>query len=677
MKKLLTALLALALCLTGTVLAGAEEDLHIYQLGETIEDFTVTALGGQTVTLSELLKEKDMVLLNLWATWCGPCEAEFPAMEAAYEQYQDKVAVVALSTEPEDNDELLAAYVASHGMTFTVGRDEPGFASKFDIQGIPTSVVIDRNGVICLIETGSITNSAIFATIFDMYSSEDYAEPVLLNEAPGLKPTVERADPAALAAALETETAANPEEQFIWPMVTGEADGRTVVTPSNTGVASETTARLDIPLEIVDGSVIAVTAKLNTMPNKDVLSLSVNGIPVKGFSGEMDWFTHAISIEHGGSVTLSLTYKRGSNQDYEEQVFIDSVAVLTGDEAAAALAANPAYPFSDTIAFAPVGENVREIKVDNADILEYLFGVSACYIVNAEEATYAASISRDVDPDVDFFYTDSDGWMVLIREGLTEDGLVFHGSVDKVETTGYAYTCAYLYWNETEDYQGILVFADEANANLFFYQFLTSYGFGDLSWTYPDGTAPAKDLLPETAFDPNTVSTSEYTVRYADQDGNPVSGVTFQVTDNSVNAFTTEENGFVTWWSLPVACEIRTLTLPEGYEGDTETVYNLPEEGGTLTLTLTRAAADGRSDYVVRYVDQDGSPVAGVICQVCDDKTCAIYTSDENGECRFTLDPWAWEIHTQRVPEGYEGDTETVSYASPQGGEMVFTLHKN
>ena len=121
MKKLLTALLALALCLTGTVLAGAEEDLHIYQLGETIEDFTVTALGGQTVTLSELLKEKDMVLLNLWATWCGPCEAEFPAMEAAYEQYQDKVAVVALSTEPEDTEEILAEYAASHGMTFAVG----------------------------------------------------------------------------------------------------------------------------------------------------------------------------------------------------------------------------------------------------------------------------------------------------------------------------------------------------------------------------------------------------------------------------------------------------------------------------------------------------------------------------------------------------------------------------
>ena len=156
-----------------------------------------------------------------------------------------------------------------------------------------------------------------------------------------------------------------------------------------------------------------------------------------------------------------------------------------------------------------------------------------------------------------------------------------------------------------------------------------------------------------------------------------MAGVTFQVTDNSVNTFTTGEDGFVTWWSLPVACEIQTLALPEGYEGDTGTVYSLPEEGGTLDLTLTRAAADGPSDYVVRYVDQNGSPVAGVICQVCDDKTCSLFTSDGNGECRFTLDPYAWEIHTLRVPKGYEGDTETVTHASPAGGEMVFTLHKN
>ena len=676
MKKLLAALIALALCLTGFVMAGAEDDFHIYQLGETIEDFTVTAIDGQTVTLSELLKEKDMVLLNLWATWCGPCEAEFPAMEEAYEQYQDRIAIVALSCDPEDTDEMLADYAAEHGMTFYVGHDEPDFATKFDITGIPTSVVIDRNGIICFIECGSMPDAATFAMIFDMFVGEDYAEPVLLTETPGMLPTVDREDPAPLAAALEVETVANPEIPYIWPMVSKEADGRTVVTPSNTEVPSVTTAELDIPLTIPDDCVLAVTAKLSTDPSNDCLYLNINGIPVKGFSGEMDWFTYALPVEHGGNVTLTLSYKRTSNMEYEDKVFIDSVAVLTGNEAAAALAANPVYPFSDTVSLTPVGENIREINVNDPVMMEYLIGTTAFYIINGDEATYTATVNKDFDPDVDIFYSDSDGQMTLIRDGLTEDGLVFTGSVDAAETTGYAYTGAFLYWNNYEDYLGVTVFKDEANANYFFYEFLPSYGFEGLSWTYPDGTAPAKDLYPEGILDPDTINTSEYTVRYEDQDGNPVAGVTFQITDDSTTLFTTEEEGQVTWWSWPTVCDIQTIEIPAGYEGDTESVYTISEEGGILVLTLTRVSSSGQSDYVVRYVDQDGNPVAGVMCQVCDDKTCSLFPSDENGECRFTLDPYAWEIHTLRVPEGYEGDTETVTYASPEGGEIVFTLNK-
>ncbi len=41
-------------------------------MGDKIQDFTVTTFDGKTVTLSEVLKEKDMVLINIWATWCGP-----------------------------------------------------------------------------------------------------------------------------------------------------------------------------------------------------------------------------------------------------------------------------------------------------------------------------------------------------------------------------------------------------------------------------------------------------------------------------------------------------------------------------------------------------------------------------------------------------------------------------
>ena len=68
----------------------------------TMADFTVETIDGGTFTLSQALQDHELVLVNLWATWCGPCAYEFPFLQTAWEQNQDKVAVIALSVEPDD-----------------------------------------------------------------------------------------------------------------------------------------------------------------------------------------------------------------------------------------------------------------------------------------------------------------------------------------------------------------------------------------------------------------------------------------------------------------------------------------------------------------------------------------------------------------------------------------------
>jgi hypothetical protein len=84
----------------------------------------------------------------------------------------------------------------------------------------------------------------------------------------------------------------------------------------------------------------------------------------------------------------------------------------------------------------------------------------------------------------------------------------------------------------------------------------------------------------------------------------------------------------------------------------------------------------GDVTYTVTYVDQNGDPVPGVMCQVCDENTCQVFTSDADGVCQFTLPAKAYEIHTLKVPAGYEGDTTTITNAPAQGGELCFTLTK-
>ena len=92
------------------------------------------------------------------------------------------------------------------------------------------------------------------------------------------------------------------------------------------------------------------------------------------------------------------------------------------------------------------------------------------------------------------------------------------------------------------------------------------------------------------------------------------------------------------------------------------------------SVEITEASGD--VTYTVTYLDQNGDPVPGVMCQVCDESTCQVFVSDAGGVCQFTLPAKAYEIHTLKVPEGYEGDTDTVTNAPAQGGELTFTLTK-
>ena len=120
MKNVLLILLALTLFFA--VSASAEEESPL--LGKPFPDFTVTDCDGNTFTLSEELKDHEAVLINFWATWCGPCRNEFPEINKVYEEYKDRVAFIALSKEPKDTNEIIASFRQENGLTLPMGRDE-------------------------------------------------------------------------------------------------------------------------------------------------------------------------------------------------------------------------------------------------------------------------------------------------------------------------------------------------------------------------------------------------------------------------------------------------------------------------------------------------------------------------------------------------------------------------
>lgn len=151
----------------------------IGKVGMLLPDFSVTTADGETFTLSEELKDHDLVLVNLWATWCGYCKMEFPYLEEAYEEYKDRIAVIALSTEYSDTAEVMQKFAKENNLTFPLAQDESfRFTRCFNIEGVPTSILVDRNGQVVWTKVGAMPSTQAFKDVFDEYlpKTEQYGE---------------------------------------------------------------------------------------------------------------------------------------------------------------------------------------------------------------------------------------------------------------------------------------------------------------------------------------------------------------------------------------------------------------------------------------------------------------------------------------------------------------------
>ncbi len=488
MKKLLSLLIALSMLAPFAALGESDAPAR-YTLGDPIRDFTVTSIDGRTFTLSELLREKDMVLLNLWATWCGPCEMEFPAMQAAYEEYGDRIEILALSIDDADTDEKLTEYVASHGMTFPVGHDTYDLMSAFGQSGIPTSVVIDRFGTVCYVESGAMTDPSMFAALFAPFIGEDYTESALFDELPQLRPPFAREDEQTLADALGVPAVRNPEDEYVWPMLTAEADGRTVVSASNAGNTAETKSELTACVSANAGDAISVVFSLDSSPVFDICCILVNGVRVKGFTGEYGWTAWAYPVPENGDYEITLQYQRYSGDDFGDHLYVDAIEVLTGEDAAAALQSASAWPRSAESSIVPASPEARRLDVSDPQLLHDTVGCTSVWIIPEEEPTFTAEIGGELDPDIAFFYSYYDVYMTLMKHTLTEDGLYAYTTfMDSLALTGYSYGAVLLY-PDVASYpsEGILFFMDEENAEYFFTTvYLNETGSPMMSWSYAE-----------------------------------------------------------------------------------------------------------------------------------------------------------------------------------------------
>ncbi len=124
-------------------------DLFLVAEGTSAPNFKAARLAtGDTVTLDEF--EGKTILLNVWATWCGPCVAEMPALQRLHEALGDQgLTIVAVSVDDAVDRAGVLEWVTERNLTFTHLHDRSGKIERdYQTTGLPETFLIDSNGVI-------------------------------------------------------------------------------------------------------------------------------------------------------------------------------------------------------------------------------------------------------------------------------------------------------------------------------------------------------------------------------------------------------------------------------------------------------------------------------------------------------------------------------------------------
>lgn len=140
------------------------------QVNYSAPELTLEDIAGAPVSLVDY--HGQVVLVNLWATWCPPCKAEMPALEAFYQKYKEDGFVIVAVNDGDPTADVIQ-FVSDYELSFPVWLDPSYIATEqaFKTLNLPSSFVIDRDGTIVLSWVGGINSKNL----------EKYVAPVIKN----------------------------------------------------------------------------------------------------------------------------------------------------------------------------------------------------------------------------------------------------------------------------------------------------------------------------------------------------------------------------------------------------------------------------------------------------------------------------------------------------------------
>ena len=119
---------------------------HALKIGDKAPDFTLKAMSGKNLKLAE--QRGQIIVLNFWASWCGPCRKEMPVLQKFYDKYQD-LGVSVWGVNVEQENQAGRDFLADLDLSFPIFFDDSNTISEnYQVEAMPTTVILDRNGII-------------------------------------------------------------------------------------------------------------------------------------------------------------------------------------------------------------------------------------------------------------------------------------------------------------------------------------------------------------------------------------------------------------------------------------------------------------------------------------------------------------------------------------------------
>lgn len=132
----------------------AENSVEAVWNGDSAMDFSAQTNAGDTFTLSE--QAGNVVLINFWATWCGPCVEEMPALQDLYEEYGDSDNVKIILINSGESSQTVHRFLSQNGYTMPCIYDTDNTVNdQYGIMGIPYTVIFNKDGTVAETYEGS------------------------------------------------------------------------------------------------------------------------------------------------------------------------------------------------------------------------------------------------------------------------------------------------------------------------------------------------------------------------------------------------------------------------------------------------------------------------------------------------------------------------------------------